>query len=51
MELAKCDKGAEHRTENTYTGRGRHHTYFIDGGKIGVGTPHNIEKKNAEMMG
>ena len=27
-----------------YAGRGGHRTYFVDGGTIGVGTPHNIER-------
>ena len=27
-------------------GGGGHRAYFVDGGIIGVGTPHNIQRKN-----
>ena len=40
------DKVAGFLLLEAYTGRGVHHTYFV-----GVGTPHNIEKKAWQWVG
>ena len=39
MDLARFSKA------KNYIGGG-HRTYFVDGGTIRVGTPHNIDRKN-----
>ena len=31
---------------NNIYGEGGHHIYFVDGGTIRVGTPHDIDRKN-----
>ena len=38
--------GEQYGGGKTYTGRGGHCTYFVDRGTIGVGTTHNIQRKN-----
>ena len=38
--------GGGHRKEKNVYWEGGHRTYFVDGGTIGVGTPHNIDRKN-----
>ena len=45
--------GGGHCTEKVYTGRGGPRTYFVDGGKIGVGvgTPHIFSEQGANRKG
>ena len=52
QDRAKGSKGTRlhggwwgHHTEKTYTGRGGHRTFFVDGESIRVGTPQKIERK------
>ena len=41
--------GGGHRTEKPYTGRGGTAHTLLKRGTIGVGTPHNIERKSKSL--